>query len=256
MSDTTMYTKGLNDGWFLVASAADNVSIKSNSDGFWHVAVADTLPAAGFVGEKHSGVGVKQITGLSGKVYLRAVSTHSFAVTVGTLQQGVTYGLDDSGALVAQGMDGDAAKVVPTYPSNLYAAGRAIATNTANSAQMLWNPSATKDLVIESCSLQGNVDGEIYVYRGTAVLATEITGSDIGALDSNAPATIAELYHASDDGIPIGERLFQSYTENTEIRQLEEVIGMVLHQGEGCCLYYLGAGGRLRSAFKYSERDV
>ena len=111
MSDTTMYTKGLDDGWFLVASAADNVSIKSNSDGFWHVAVADALPTDAFVGEKHSGIGVKQITGLSGKVYLRAASAHSFAVTVGALQQGVTYGLDDSGALVAQGMVGNAVKV-------------------------------------------------------------------------------------------------------------------------------------------------
>ena len=167
MSDTTMYAKGLDDGWFLIASAADNVSIKSNSDGFWHVAVADTLPAAGFVGEKHSGIGVKQITGLSGNVYLRAVSTHSFAVTVGTLQQGVTYGLDDSGALVAQEMVGGAAKVssnTTNLPENLYEAATiqtsgALDNDASAGINMVGFEAITFDTTAGEVTAQQSIDG-------------------------------------------------------------------------------------------------
>ena len=176
--------------------------------------------------------------------------------TLGEWLRVTLYGKDSSGNPVAQGMDGDAANVSVRSPTNLYIAGKPLAANTTNSAQMLWNPAGSgKDLVIEDAIIQTTVDGEIYIIRGTAVLATEIT-TDIGALDSDAPATVAELYHADDDGIPTGVRLATGYAENLAPRTLSEVIGMVLHPGEGCCIYYLGLLGKLRVIFNYTERDV
>jgi hypothetical protein len=140
---------------------------------------------------------------------------------------------------VLQGENGRAF-IVAKSPANLYEAGKPIAAAAANSAQMLWNPSTIKDLIIEDATIQASVGGEIYIIRGTATLISEVTTGHVGALDSDAPATVAELWHELEQGIPTGVRL---------------AIGMVLHPSEGCCIYYIGTG-KLRSTFNFTERDV
>ena len=91
MSDTTIFTKGLSDGWTLVSSTALNVRIKSNNEsGFWRVAVAAEQPDAAFAGEKYVGGEVARIEGLTGSVWVRAETAHTFAVTVGDGVQSVT----------------------------------------------------------------------------------------------------------------------------------------------------------------------
>ena len=84
MTETTMTTLDRSDSWTqLGASDPEAITIKCNSPGTWHLAIAASAPAADFEGEVYKNQFEPWLGGgITGNVYVRVEGDGmSFAVT-------------------------------------------------------------------------------------------------------------------------------------------------------------------------------